>query len=118
MVFDIGRPTGVVCIEMNLPLKRKCVGIVEKPPSDRYEFLFNALAQLYPVEFRRVLPGGLDGLDAAIVLDGNESAGLAIAGKGVLTMVMVKEGEEQVIAGISLCVLVDRGTSKGACVIN
>lgn len=73
--------------------------MLENPPSDRYGFLLDALGQLYPVEFKRVPPGVFDGLDAAIVFDGNIAAGLAAAANGLPTLVLGKEREKQAVSG-------------------
>jgi len=85
--------------KMILPLKKKRVGLLEHPPGDRHEFLFDTLGQLYPIEFKRVPPGVFDGLDAAIILDGNVAAGLAAAANGLRVLVLGKESEKHAISG-------------------
>ncbi len=73
--------------------------MLENPPSGRYGFLFDALGQLYPIEFKRVSPGARDGLDAVIVLDGNTAAGLAAAADGLPALVVVSEVGKRAVNG-------------------
>ena len=61
--------------------------------------LFDALARLFPVEFRAVDDWSHEPLDALIVLNGNVPASLAAAVKGLPSMVMATEGEGQMFSG-------------------
>ncbi len=76
---------------MNLQIQRKIVGVSEGSQSDRCRLLLDALAQLYPVEFRRVDPRACDGLEALIVPDGDVSSGLAAADRGIAAYVAVDD---------------------------
>ena len=84
---------------MTLPLQKKCVGLLENPPGNRYGFLFDTLGQLFPVEFKRVSSDGLAGLDAVIALDGDTAAGLAAAANGLPVLVVGKEDEKRATNG-------------------
>jgi hypothetical protein len=69
---------------------KRIIGVMEHPPLERYGVVFDALRQLYPVEFRPVRESDYNGLDALIVLDGNLVAGLAAAAGGLPAYVVVE----------------------------
>ena len=85
--------------EISLPLQKKCIGLLENSPGNRYGFLFDTLGQLYPVEFRRISSDDHNGLDAVIALDGNIAAGLAAAANGLPVLVFGKECERRAVNG-------------------
>jgi len=67
----------------------KVVDLVGAPRDGRYDRLFAALQQLYPVRFRHADGGAPSGGDAAIVLNGDIAAGRAAAARGLATFVVV-----------------------------
>jgi hypothetical protein len=77
-------------------IRKKLVGLSGVPQGESLGMLFDALARLFPVEFR-VVDGRNHGfLDALIVLDGKLANGLAAAAKGLPAMVMMQGGKEHI----------------------
>jgi hypothetical protein len=68
--------------------QKKLVGVSPGSRHERYRLLFDALGQLFPVEFRRVKPRDYHALDGLIVLDGDIPAGLAAAAEGLPAFVV------------------------------
>ncbi len=79
--------------EDSIGIRKKLVGLSGVPLGESPGFLFDALARLFPVEFRVVDGRNHELLDALIVLDGKMADGLAAAAKGLPAMVMMKEGK-------------------------
>ena len=77
-------------------IRKKLVGLSGVPQGESPGLLFDALARLYPVEFRVVDGRGHELLDALIVLDGKLANGLTAAAKGLPAMVMMQEGKEHI----------------------
>ncbi len=74
---------------MSLCLEKRRVGFSGDRRSERYCLLFKALSELYPVEFIEVAPPVGGQLDALLVLDGNIGGGMAAAGDGLPSFVVV-----------------------------
>jgi hypothetical protein len=85
--------------ENSIIVRNKLVGLSGLPQRESLGLLFDAMARLFPIEFCMVEGRPHEPLDALIVLDGDETNGLAAAAKGLPTLVMMKEGEEQVVNG-------------------
>jgi len=73
-------------------VRRKVVAISGGTPDGRYDRLFEALGQLYPVEFRRVGLEDCADPDGLIVLDGDVVAGRVAADRGTASYVVVDGG--------------------------
>jgi hypothetical protein len=73
-------------------VRRKVVAISGGTPDGRYDRLFEALGQLYPVEFRRVGVEDCADPDGLIVLDGDVVAGCVAADRGTASYVVVDGG--------------------------
>src|SRR5271165_1738343 len=71
------------------PNDRKIVSLSGDAPGNRYGLLFQALAEIFPVEFRDSEVCGHAAVDARIVLDGNLQSGLAAAVDGLPTLVVM-----------------------------
>ena len=76
--------------DMNCLIARKQIGVSGDVQRGKYKLLFNAFTALYPVDFRQVESERPDGLDALIVLDGDQAAGLAAAEDGVPSLVIME----------------------------
>ncbi len=99
---------------MNLQIQRKIVGVSDAPGSDRYRFLLDALAEVYPVEIRRVDPRAAGNLDALIVLDGNVAAGLAAAQKGIAAFVAADGHQPSTVSAPDEPICFENSTSLDA----
>jgi hypothetical protein len=73
-------------------VRRKVVAISGGAPDGRYDRLFEALGQLYPVEFRRVGLEDCGDPDGLVVLDGDVGAGRIAADRGTASYVVVDGG--------------------------
>jgi hypothetical protein len=73
-------------------MRPKVVAISGNPLDGRYDRLFEALAQFYPIEFRRVGLGHCSDPDGLIVLDGDVAAGSVAAESGTASYVVVEGG--------------------------
>jgi hypothetical protein len=83
---------------MSLNIQKKLVGVTGASPDNGHQLLLTALAELYPVEFRRIVPSGYHGLDALVVLDGDLAKGLAAAADGLPSLVAGEQpGAPQVV---------------------
>jgi hypothetical protein len=56
----------------------------------QHGFLLRSLSELYPVEFRNVERGQHDGLNALLVLDGNQEVGIGAAAARVPTLIVMR----------------------------
>lgn len=72
---------------MNAIVPKKVVGVAGAISDGNDERLFMALAELYPVEFRRADPCEFGSLNALVVLDGDRATGLAAAARGLPCLV-------------------------------
>ncbi|HSY43319.1 MAG TPA: hypothetical protein VK811_05370 [Candidatus Acidoferrum sp.] len=77
---------------MNCSVHKK-IGVLGESPGDRYRTLFATLAQIYPVEFRRISSFENEVVDAVLVLDGRVSEAEAAAARGIPAYVIVSNGE-------------------------
>ncbi len=83
---------------MSLSIQKKLVGVTGASPDNGHQLLLTALAELYPVEFRRIVPSGYHGLDALVVLDGDLAKGLVAAADGLPSLVAGEQpGAPQVV---------------------
>jgi hypothetical protein len=73
--------------DVNAIVPKKIVGIAGAISDANDERLFAALAELYPVEFRRVGPSEFGSLNALVVLDGDRAKGVAAAARGLPCLV-------------------------------
>lgn len=76
---------------MNCSAQKK-IGVLGESQSDHYRTLFATLAQIYPVQFRKISSLNEEDLDAVLVLDGRISEGEAAARKGMPAYVVVLNG--------------------------
>jgi hypothetical protein len=83
---------------MSLDIQKKLVGVTGDSRDSGHQLLLAALTELYPVEFRRIVPSGYRDLDALIVLDGDLAKGLAAAAAGLPSLVAGEQpGAPQVV---------------------
>ncbi len=74
---------------MDFCLKTKRVGVVGGSNTQRYRFLLQALARLYPVEFCEVSALGQSDVSALVVLNGNVALGQEAASRGIRSWVVL-----------------------------
>lgn len=78
---------GLSISDVSASIQKKLVGVTGDSPDSGHQLLLAALAELYPVEFHRIVPSGYRGLDALVVLDGDPGKALGAAADGLPSLV-------------------------------
>jgi hypothetical protein len=73
--------------DVNAIVPKKIVGLAGAISNGNDERLFAALSELYPIEFRRADPSEFGGLNALVVLDGDQTKGVTAAAQGLPCLV-------------------------------